>query len=163
MNESAQRAYAYGEIPTWQFSDKIRKAREVAGLGQKAFAERVGITASTLAAYETGRSHPRWKDGPTLAKSIQLLTGIPHEWFLVEDEPQPSGPRNGEGWAPWGSNPRPTDYRGYVSDMSAHRAKRVMSVFKMDTVPNIVARDKDARDPKLGDVALELTSYGHVS
>ncbi|UBH06443.1 hypothetical protein K8P10_001954 [Leucobacter sp. Psy1] len=79
-------------IPVWEFSDKIRKARDIAGFGQREFAEQVGLTASTLAAYETGRSTPRFKDAPGLAKRLQLLTGIPADWFLVVDDPNPAAP-----------------------------------------------------------------------
>ena len=92
MSTSRAPEYATGNIPVWTFGDKVRKARDVAGLDQKEFAERIGITASSLAAYETGRSHPRFKDAPNIAKSIQLLTGIPYEWFLVEDG-ENGGPR----------------------------------------------------------------------
>jgi len=90
---STQRNFAYqpGTLPVWGFSDKIRKARDLSGLGQKEFAARVNLTASTLAAYETGRSSPRFNDAPALAKRLQLLTGIPADWFLVIDDP--NGPK----------------------------------------------------------------------
>ena len=99
---NTQRANAYGNIPTWTFGDKIRKARDISGLGQKDFAEKIKVTASSLAAYETGRSHPRFNDAPTIAKSIQMLVGIPYEWFLMEDEP--TGPRNAPSGGPTAGN-----------------------------------------------------------
>jgi transcriptional regulator with XRE-family HTH domain len=77
--EAAPRA-AY--IPAWTFADKIRKARSVSGLEQREFAQRVELTASTVAAYETGRSTPRFRDVAPLSKRIQLLTGIDYRWFL---------------------------------------------------------------------------------
>ncbi|WP_181130012.1 helix-turn-helix domain-containing protein [Rathayibacter sp. AY1E1] len=77
----AQPAYAH-RIPQWTFGDKLRKARTTVGMDQKTFAERVNITPSSLAAYETGRSTPRFRDVHGLAASIELLTGIPRGWFL---------------------------------------------------------------------------------
>lgn len=80
-------------LPVWGFSDKFRKARDIAGLKQVDFAARVELTPSTVAAYETGRSAPRFGDAQQLAKRLQLLTGIPAEWFLTEDDPNaPVGP-----------------------------------------------------------------------
>lgn len=84
---NTQPAYAPGRIPVWTFADKLRKARDITGEGQKAFAERIGVTASTLAAYETGRSAPRFRDASSLANRLHLATGIPAAWFLVEDDP----------------------------------------------------------------------------
>jgi transcriptional regulator with XRE-family HTH domain len=74
-------------LPIWGFSDKFRKARDITGLKQKEFAAKVDLTASTVAAYETGRSAPRFGDAQRLAKRLQLLTGVPADWFLVEDDP----------------------------------------------------------------------------
>lgn len=96
MSSQPKRHLAPGVIPVWEFSDKIRKARDITGLGQKDFAARVDLNASTLAAYETGRAAPRFRDAPALAKRLQLLTGIPADWFLVVDDPNapttPVGP-----------------------------------------------------------------------
>ncbi|WP_292727166.1 helix-turn-helix domain-containing protein, partial [Microbacterium sp. UBA837] len=87
-----KRSFEPGTLPVWGFSDKIRKARDITGLGQKDFAARIDLTASTLAAYETGRSAPRFNDAPSLAKRLQLLTGIPADWFLVVDDPNAPSP-----------------------------------------------------------------------
>jgi len=80
--ESAQRA---SFVPGWTFADKFRKARIIAELEQREFAERLNLTPSTVAAYETGRSAPRFRDVANLAKRIQLLTGIDYQWFLDTD------------------------------------------------------------------------------
>lgn len=74
-------------LPVWTFADKIKKARAMVGVGQNQFALAVGITSSTLAAYETGRSAPRFKDAAPLAKRIETYTGIPFDWFLIDDDP----------------------------------------------------------------------------
>lgn len=47
---STQPAYEIGTLPVWTFADKVRKARDIAGLNQKAFAEHLDITASSLGA-----------------------------------------------------------------------------------------------------------------
>lgn len=88
MSTSQAPQHTLGLVPSWTFGDKVRKARDITALGQKEFAEKIGITPSSLAAYETGRTSPRFKDAPVIAKSIQMLTGIPYAWFLVEDGPE---------------------------------------------------------------------------
>jgi transcriptional regulator with XRE-family HTH domain len=136
---NTQRAHAYGNVPTWTFGDKVRKARDISGLLQKEFAAAIDITASSLAAYETGRSTPRFNDAPRIAKRIQMLTSIPFEWFLVEDVPTPTD--GNDGWAPSGSNRRPKDYQGDgttdddalppVSDLAAERERRHPSMVEV--------------------------------
>ena len=69
-------------IPTWTFADRVRKARIEAAMDQRSFADAVGITSSTLAAYETGRSHPRFKDAGSLATRLEQISNIPRRWFL---------------------------------------------------------------------------------
>ena len=119
---NARRNYAPqpGQLPVWGFSDKIRKARDIAGLGQKEFAARIDLNPSTLAAYETGRAAPRFNDAPTLAKRLQLLTGIPADWFLVIDDPNPEPTPV----APVEPNLRTTDYHAAVTDLAAYRARK---------------------------------------
>ncbi len=83
-------------IPQWTFGDRLRKARHQAGMDQRSFADAVDATPGSLATWETDRSRPR--DLVALAKRVELLTGVPAAWLLGLDE-----------WAPWGSNPQPTD------------------------------------------------------
>lgn len=92
MSTYADRKFTPGAIPVWEFSDKIRKARDTTGLGQKEFAARIDLNPSTLAAYETGRATPRFRDAPALAKRLQLMTGIPADWFLIVDDPNTPRP-----------------------------------------------------------------------
>lgn len=84
---STQRAHQLGSLPVWTFADKIRKARTIAGLTQDQFALRLELTPSTVAAYETGRSTPRFNDAQKLAKKLGVLTGVPYSWFLHDDDP----------------------------------------------------------------------------
>ena len=69
-------------IPQWSFGDKIRKARAQVGMDQREFAEAIGLTSSTIAAYETGRANPRFKDVGELAKKLERVTSIPRTWFV---------------------------------------------------------------------------------
>lgn len=89
-------------IPEWSFGDRVRKARLEMGMDQKEFAAAIDITASTLAAYETGRANPRFKDAVPLAKRLEALTQIHRGWFL-------------------GSQGQPSDYKAIVSDIRHHR------------------------------------------
>ena len=44
--------------PEWTFGDKLRKIRTESRLKQGEFAAMIGLTSSTLAAYETGLIRP---------------------------------------------------------------------------------------------------------
>jgi transcriptional regulator with XRE-family HTH domain len=46
-------------IPTWTLADRLRKARELTGLDQGAFAELAGISRTTVTNYEHGKRAPR--------------------------------------------------------------------------------------------------------
>lgn len=69
-------------IPVWTFADRIRKARNEAGLDQKEFAQRIGVKASTYATYETGRNEPRFRDVFDLAKRVEDVSGVPAAWLI---------------------------------------------------------------------------------
>ncbi len=82
-------------VPTWEFSDRIRKARQVAGMDQKSFAAQLDVNPGSLAGWESGRSKPR--DMVVVAKRIEMLTGIPAAWTLgvYEEAPRPDDPNEG--------------------------------------------------------------------
>ena len=72
------------ETPHWTLGDRLRKAREFAGLEQGELAARIGISRSTVSNYELGR-------GQRPPKLIVLRawaheSGVPFDW-LVEDTP----------------------------------------------------------------------------
>lgn len=121
-----------GHIPNWTFGDKIRKARTQAGMEQRQFAAAINIKPGSLAAYETGRATPRFKDAPVIAKSIQLLTGIPYEWFLIEDEPNLPHPSNSRhrDYSFGGSSPKtlPDEHTAKVAHMADHRAAKARKI-----------------------------------
>jgi transcriptional regulator with XRE-family HTH domain len=80
--------------PIWTFADRLRKARLLTGMDQRAFAAALGVTASALAAWEADRAHPR--DIVDLAKRIEEVTGIDPAWMLglTDTPPGPSNVRN---------------------------------------------------------------------
>ncbi|MEJ1087023.1 helix-turn-helix domain-containing protein [Microbacterium sp. Mu-80] len=74
-------------IPQWTFADRLRKARQQTGFGQKEFAEHIGAKASAYAQWEAGNNQPR--NIVSVAKSIELLTRIPAAWLLgIGDAPR---------------------------------------------------------------------------
>lgn len=90
MTEATARAEG-SFIPEWTFAEKFRKARKIAGMEQREFAVALKLTPSTVAAYETGRATPRFRDAAPLAKRIQILTRVDYTWFLDVADPAPTG------------------------------------------------------------------------
>jgi transcriptional regulator with XRE-family HTH domain len=50
---------AAGDVPEWTLGDRLRKAREVAGIRQDEIAERLGVSPATISNWETGTRHAR--------------------------------------------------------------------------------------------------------
>jgi transcriptional regulator with XRE-family HTH domain len=78
---------AAGSIPVFDLSDRLRKAREVTGLDQKAFADEVGISRGTVANYERGKVTPR----EIVLRAWALRTGVPLEWLKTGKAPHHEG------------------------------------------------------------------------
>lgn len=68
-------------LPTWTLQDRIRKAREHAGLKQEELAQAIGSTRQTLGRWENGSHTPTEKNLAALAEA----TGVPMEWFYQDD------------------------------------------------------------------------------
>lgn len=90
-------------IPEWTRADRLRKAREHAGLTQAEMSEALlqhGIAASrsTVSAWERGENKPvqGGHDIASLCEAWAEITGVSREWLL---------------YAAWDSNPQPTDSR----------------------------------------------------
>ncbi|WP_084508364.1 helix-turn-helix domain-containing protein [Nocardia pseudovaccinii] len=95
MAVTANRVDGAKLIPEWDFADRIRKVRTIAGMDQKAFAEALDVTAGSYAGWEAGRSKPR--DPVSIAKRMELLTSVPATWVLGlhEETPRPNDPNEG--------------------------------------------------------------------
>lgn len=106
MSTSVQTLASTGFIPQWTIGDRLRKAREMTGLTQVQFAERVGLSRATVNNSELNKSQPR--------KSVVLLwameTGVDREWLAtgrVNKNPDPDGP--GQPLLRLDSNQQPSD------------------------------------------------------
>lgn len=64
-------------IPEWTMPDRLRKAREHAGLEQAELAHDMGVSRNTVNNYERGRTTPRRP--VILAWAIRC--GVPVEWL----------------------------------------------------------------------------------
>ena len=64
-------------IPSWTRGDRLRKAREHAGIGVQEMADHLLVSRSTITNYESDTTHPtsvrlrRWSE----------VTGVPEEWL----------------------------------------------------------------------------------
>ena len=67
-----------GLIPTWSQADRLRKAREFAGLEQTDLAEATGMSRATISNYERGNVAPR-RAGLNL---WAMATGVPLKWIV---------------------------------------------------------------------------------
>jgi len=67
----------------WTVGDRLRKAREYAGLTQKELGEQVGITRNTVGNYETGATQSRHV---LIMRAWADTCGVPLSW-IEGDEP----------------------------------------------------------------------------
>ena len=70
-------------IPEWTIGDRIRKAREHAGLDQDQLADLTGFGRSTLSNWEHDRNAPSVKKLLDLARALD----VPVTWLLTGDIP----------------------------------------------------------------------------
>jgi len=97
-------------IPTWTQGDRLRKARENAGLSQHELADMIGVSRATVSNAEVGVG----KKGP-LAITVRawaLATGVPVEW--IETGRAASDPGSG-GQSPSGRRLSDTELMQYRS------------------------------------------------
>jgi DNA-binding XRE family transcriptional regulator len=91
-------------IPQWTQGDRLRKARSLTGMTSREFAETRGVSLNTIVAAEVDKRKVR----KITLRAWAMATGVSVEWLETGVEPPAGGPRD-PGWAPWGSNPQPTD------------------------------------------------------
>lgn len=72
--------------PTWTLSERLRRARLLAGLEQKDVAAALGVNRATVSLWETGKTEPSASNFVRWAQ----LTGQPIEW-LAEGVVRPEG------------------------------------------------------------------------
>ena len=78
-------------IPEFTINDRLRKAREIAGLEQSELADRMGVSRGTVGNNESGKVSVR----PITIKAWALATGVDAHW-LETGNPQIS-PDDGAG------------------------------------------------------------------
>lgn len=82
-------------VPAWTLGDRFRKARQIAGMDQRAFAQQLGCSPGAIAQWETGVSKPR--ELVVVANQVQSITGVSASWLLgiepqsAEKAPTPKG------------------------------------------------------------------------
>lgn len=95
-----------GVIPRFTMGDRLRKARELTGLDQAAFAREIGVSRNTVGNAETDSVRVR----RITLRAWAMRTGVPVEWLETgETPPSPSGGDGASRYAPWDSNPEPSD------------------------------------------------------
>lgn len=101
--------HSVGAVPAWTVGDRVRKARDYAGMNQGDLAEATGMARSGLARIEQGGSTPRRSS----LRLIALATGVDLYWLKTGKtpiRPEPNGgSQNVELCAIRDSNPEPTD------------------------------------------------------
>ena len=83
-------------VPQWTLTDRLRKARESAGLNQPQLAEALGVSSNTVGNYERGFTTPR----RMVLMAWAMVTGVPVEWLENDEDPR----RDDEG--PHGVRPK---------------------------------------------------------
>ena len=83
--------YARGELmlvtdthaPEWTVGDRVRKARETAGLTMEQLGEAIGVGRASIAAYEHGERAPR----RAVLMAVAMRCGVPVWCLIGEAEP----------------------------------------------------------------------------
>ena len=94
-------------VPTFDLSDRLRKARESAGLDQVQLSEQIGISRTSISAAERGSTKPR----KAVLIAWAFATRVPFEWLTtgqINENPDPDGPGN-EKLLRLDSNQQPSD------------------------------------------------------
>ncbi len=72
-----------GQIPQWTMADRLRKARDHAGLSQAELADAIGVSRNSISSYETGSIQPR----RIVLNAWSLTTGVPLAWITTGEMP----------------------------------------------------------------------------
>lgn len=96
-------------VPTFDLSDRLRKARESAGFDQVQLSEQIGISRTSISAAERGSTKPR----KAVLIAWAFATRVPFEWLMTgstnNETPDPDGP--GGELLRLDSNQQPSGYR----------------------------------------------------
>lgn len=68
-------------VPRFTMADRLRKAREFAGMTQDELADAIGISRRTVTTYEHGGTRP----SRVIIRGWALATGVPVDWLTSGD------------------------------------------------------------------------------
>ncbi|WP_336627336.1 MULTISPECIES: helix-turn-helix domain-containing protein [unclassified Microbacterium] len=71
-------------IPGWSFGDRLRKARVMRGLDQRALARILDVSPGAIGQWETDLTRPR--NIAEIARKVQEACRVP-AWWLLDIEP----------------------------------------------------------------------------
>lgn len=74
-------------VPVFSVGDRLRKARETAGLSQQELADAVGIARASVVNYEKAHTAPR----VIVLRAWALATGVPLDWLRDGPVPRTDG------------------------------------------------------------------------
>jgi transcriptional regulator with XRE-family HTH domain len=86
----------YERIPEWTQGDRLRKARELTDMGQREFAEHIGVSHQTITNAEKGHRTVR----KITLNAWSLATGVSVEWLECGIAPE-DGPDGGQPSQPY--------------------------------------------------------------
>ena len=72
-----------GAIPQFGINHRVKLAREYAGMQQHDLADKTGLSMTSIAKMETGRTKPRKKTITIIASA----TGVDREWLATGNAP----------------------------------------------------------------------------
>ena len=108
-------------VPEFTIHDRLKKAREVAGLSRPELADRIYGSESTVSNYENNSYAKDMKE--VFLRQWAMATGVSYDWIVgghEGDRPFPSGPARQQHAAPLRPrrdlNSRPTAYMIMSSD-----------------------------------------------
>ncbi|WP_130866646.1 helix-turn-helix domain-containing protein [Acidipropionibacterium timonense] len=93
------------QVPVWTQADRLRKAREFAGLDQTELADAMGVSRASISASERGLSQPR----RLTVRAWAMACGVPASWLETGQAPHPEDEGPGGLRARRDSNPQPSD------------------------------------------------------
>lgn len=87
MAHPMSRDHRGGTVPEWTVGDRLRKAREFAGIGVEQMAERLGRQRNSITRWERSSAVQLM-----VVKLYALETGVPVEWLVGDDAPKGGAP-----------------------------------------------------------------------
>jgi transcriptional regulator with XRE-family HTH domain len=76
-----------GNVPIWTLGDRLRKARDWAGITRDELADELGVHARTISSYELDQTKPK----KAFLRQWALHTGVPYGWLVDGQNFHPDG------------------------------------------------------------------------